>query len=156
MNLYILTESDGSPIADKTAAAVKSTTDATAVESLGNVVLGDSEPLVVKFTTGTSAPAFAGANDYSLAVSLGRTTPNGSENYVETTTFSTVTGGWSGRLSLTGDELISAVEVAGGTSRCGGAPVRGGEFTLQIRVTNPSAQVVTYAMLTVFVAWRVL
>jgi len=151
MNLFIRTADDGSPFADRTACAVTSVTDATPVEDIGNVVLGDSEPLTIKFTTGTAAPAFAGDASYSLAVSLGWVSTNGSQNYVETTSFSVITGGWSGRLSLTGADFIGAVNSAGG-GPCGG---RGGEFTLQIRVTNPSAQTVTYALLPVFVEWRV-
>jgi hypothetical protein len=157
MNLFILTETDGSPISDKTVAAVTSMTNTAEVSSLGNVVLGDSEPLTVKFTTGTAAPAFAGANDYTLAVALGYTTSNGSESYVEATGFTTTTAGWTGRLPLTGTEFVSAVEVAGGSSRCNkNSASRGGYFTLHVRVTNPTANVVTYALLPVFVIWRVL
>jgi hypothetical protein len=157
MNLFILTESDGSPIADKTAAAVTSMTNTTEVSSLGNVVLGDSEPLTVKFTTGTAAPAFAGAVGYTLAVALGYTTSNGSEAYVEATGIASTTGGWTGRLPLTGTDFISAVNIAGGSSRCSqNSSTRGGTFTLHIRVTDTNANVTTYAILPVFVIWRVL
>ncbi len=151
MNLFILTASDGSPIADKTAAAVTSVTDSTPVSDLGNLVLGDSEPLVIKFTTGTAAPAFAGDATYTLAVYLGSVTPEGTLNLAQGASFSVVTGGWSGRMALTGTALISAVNTAGG----GHCAQRGCEFTLQIRVTNPSGYAVTYALLPVFVEWRV-
>jgi len=156
MNLFILTESDGSPTEDKTQAAVTSVTDATLLEDIGSLVLGDSEPLVIKFTTGTAAPSFAGDASYTLAVSLGAKTSDGSCEYASTTSFSVVTGGWSGRMALTTDDLISAVNVLGGAS-CGSrsAPMRGGWLTLQIRVTDPSGNVVTYALLPVFVVWRV-
>ncbi len=153
MNLFILTKSDGSPIADKTAAAVASVTDSTVLEDVGNLLLGDSEPLIVKFTSGSSAPSFAGDATYSLTVAIGVVTSDGSRDYVSTTSFSTVSGGWSGRLSLTTTDLISAVNVLGGNSR--NCQMPGAWLTLQIRVTNPSGNIVTYALLRVFIAWPV-
>jgi len=130
---------------------VVSVTDDTQVSDLGNLVLGDSEPLVVKFTTGLAAPAFAGDGTYTLAVSLGVPTSGGTQSYAAGSGFSVVTGGWSGRPALTGTDLIAAVNTAGG----GACASRGGEFTLQIRVTDPSGYTVTYALLPVFIEWRV-
>jgi len=156
MNLFILTKSDGSPIEDKTVAAVTSVTDSTAIEDLGNIVLYDSEPLVIKFTTGSAAPSFAGDATYSLAVSLGAVSSSGNREYASTTAFSVVTGGWSGRMALTPTDLIDAVHILGGQvygSACG--PLQGGWLTLQIRVTNPSGYAVTYALLRIFVIWPV-
>lgn len=160
MNLFILTNSDGSPIADKTASAVTSLTDSTQVDDLGNLVLGDSEPLVIKFTDGTSAPTFAGDATYTLAASLGAVTSDGSSNYAATSSFSTITAGWSGRLALTTTDLIAAINILGGGSNGYGltainAGPRGGWLCLQISVTDPSGNSVTYALLRVFVEWRV-
>ena len=151
MNLFILTQADGNPVADKTAAAVVSVTDDTQVGDLGNLVLGDSEPLVVKFTTGTAAPAFAGDGTYTLSVSLGAVTSGGTQNSASASGLTVITGGWSGRLALTGTDLIAAVNTAGG----GACASRGGEFTLQVRVSDPSGYTVTYALLPVFIEWRV-
>lgn len=151
MNLFILTNSDGSPVANKTTAAVTSVTDSTQVDDVGNLVLGDSEPLVIKFTTGTAAPSFAGNASYTLSLYLGAVTSDGSQNLAHGASFSAITGGWSGRLPLTGSTLIAAVRAAG-QNFCETA---GGEFTLQIRVTDGSGNTVTYALLPVFVEWRV-
>lgn len=157
MILYILTQSDGSPIADKSAASVASVTDTTQTEA-GSVVLGDSEPITLKFTTGTAAPAFAGDGTYTPAVLLGGVTPDASQNYANAGTMSTTTGGWTGRMALTGSALQGAIRVLGGgiEAQCPGmAGPRGGWLTLQVRVTNPSGYTYTYALLPVFVEWRV-
>lgn len=158
MNLFILTNSDGSPIADKTVAAVTSMTDVTALDDLGNLVLGDSEPLVIKFTTGIAAPAFAGDATYSLSVALGAVTADGTYNYSNTSAFATTTAGWTGRLALAASELIAAIFALGGgicATVWGDGNPRGGWLTLQVRVTNPNGYTVTYALLRVFVEWRV-
>lgn len=162
MNLFILTNSDGTPIADKTVAAVTSVTNSAALDDLGNLVLGDSEPLTVKFTTGPAAPAFAGDSTYGMAVSIGGVTPDGSCDYVTTSAFTPISGGWTGRLALNTTSLIAAVQTLGGwlspqyaVMPPNMAGPRGGWLTLQIQVRNPSGYVYTYALAQVFIEWRV-
>lgn len=158
MNLFILTNSDGTPIADKTASAVVAVASSAQVEDLGNVVLGDSEPMMIKFTTGSAAPAFAGDATYSLTASLGAVTTDGSLSYVSTSSFTPITGGWSGRMSLDTSDLIAAVGNAPGcqpSSAFGNSAPRGKYLVLQLQVTDPSGFTDTYALLQIFVEWRV-
>jgi hypothetical protein len=153
MQLFILTNADGSPVADKSEAAVVSMTDHTKLEDAGELVLGDNEAIELKFTTATgSAPAFAGGATYVPAITLGTLTTDGSGNYAGATGFASITAGWSARIALTSTALISAINILGS----GYGNPRGGWLTLQLQVTDPSGYVQTYAMLKVFVEWRVL
>jgi hypothetical protein len=153
MQLFILTNADGTPTADKSEAAVTSMSDLTTLADVGSLVLGDSEPIELKFTTATgTAPAFAGGATYVPAITLGSLTTDGSGNYAGATGFASITGGWSARMALTSSALISAINILGS----GYGNPRGGWLTLQVQVTDPSGYVQTYAMIKVFVEWRVL
>lgn len=158
MNLFILTNSDGSPIADKTVAAVVSVTDTTQVQDLGDLLLGDSEPIVLKFTTGTAAPAFAGDATYTPSLSLGLVTVDGSCNFAAVPSWTVTTGGWTGRLPLTGTNLAGTASALGGNwimSPPYSAGPSGCWMAIQIRVTNPASQTATFALLRVYVEWAV-
>lgn len=150
MNLFILTLADGSPVADKCAALVAGLADATPVTDAGNLVLGDAEPLTLKFTTGSAAAAFSGDSTYSLAVALGELTSSGVSNLSSTTAFTAVSGGWTGRLALDTTALVNHVHAA----HRRGQP--GALLYLQVRVTDPSGYPVTYALVPVMVLFRVL
>ena len=157
MNLFILTNSDGSPISDKTAAAVTSVTDSTVLNDIGNLVLGDSEPLTIKFTTGSAAAAFAGDATYSISVAVGCVTHDATQNLANGSDFAITSGGWTGRLDLSGVTVRNAANVLGGgwLAQQFAAGPRGGWMTLQVRITNPTAYTYTYATLPVYVQWRV-
>lgn len=153
MQLFILTNADGSPVADKSESAVVSMTDRTVLQDAGELVLGDSEGIELKFTTATgAAPAFAGQATYIPAITLGSLTTDGSGNYAGATGFASITAGWSARIAMTSTALISAINILGS----GYGNPRGGWLTLQVQVTDPAGHVQTYAMIKVFVEWRVL
>ena len=152
MLLYILTNPDGTPIADKQAALVTSVSDSTPVADAGNLILGDSEPVTIKFTTGTAAPAFAGDATYALGVALGLLSNNGVTNFSSNTAFAAITGGWSGRLAMDTQDLAGNVSTF---SRRGGSQALGTIMYLQVRVITPSGYAQTYALVPVFVELKI-
>ncbi len=151
---------------DKSLAAVTSTTNLTSVVNLEQLVLGDTPLLNITFTNGTAAPSWAGDSGYSLAVALGTPDVNGQSDATTATVFTAITGGWSGRIPLTTQFLIDQLALAVGSavdwsrfpyaSRIPGPRPYGGWFLLQIKVTDPDGNGVTYAELRVFVRNRVL
>ncbi len=151
---------------DKSLAAVTSTTDLTRVVNLEQLVLGDTPLLNITFTDGSAAPSWAGASGYSLAVALGTLDVNGQSDATTATEFDSITGGWSGRIPLTTQFLIDQVALAVGSavdwsrfpyaSRIPGPRPFGGWFILQIKVTDPDGNGITYAELRSFVRNRVL
>jgi hypothetical protein len=137
MNLFVYTGA-----ATLNAAIVTSATDLTPLTRLPDVVFGDSEPITVKFLSAAGAyESFSGAGTHTLSVSIGDASALGAGAYLQTSTFTAITNGWSGRLVLTSDALRSAVasylETRAGAT---GAPL-----TLQIRVTDADGNTETDA-----------
>lgn len=161
MDLYILTTA-----ADKSQAAVTSTTDDTPVSNLEQLVLGDSPEIAVRFTNGTAAPAWAGDSDYAFAIGLGIPDVNGQANATAATDFSAISGGWQGHLTLSTQRLIDQMALAVGSAvdwtrypmqtQMPRPRPYGGWFIMQIRVQDPDGNITTYAELRVFVRNRVL
>lgn len=151
---------------DKTQAAVTSATDLTPVASLEMLVIGDQTPLNITFTTGSGAPNWAGDPSYTLTVGLGNLDAGGLTNYTGTSTFSAITGGWSGTLPLNTQTLVDALALAVGSSvdwtrfptqsRVPFPRPAYGYFWLQIKVTGPTGLPVTYANMRVCLLSRVL
>jgi hypothetical protein len=147
-------------------APVVSMTDLTPVTSLPQFVLGDSEPLTIKFTDEGEAPAWAGADGYQLEVALGSLDAGGLLTKTFTRSFTPVTAGWIGRLGLATQELIDAMVFSVGNAvnwsryplgaRFPGPVPNLGWFWLQIRVTDPSGNVETFALFRQAVLNRVL
>lgn len=152
--------------ADKSQAAVTSVSDTTPVANLEQLVLGDSTPLTLKFTNGTSYESWSGQAGYTVFVGLGGLDVNGANAYASSSTFSTITNGWSGRLDLATQRLIDALALQVGNavdwsrypyqSRIPGPRPALGWFFLQIAVTDPSGNLVSYSTLRVSVRNRVL
>jgi hypothetical protein len=159
--LYILTTAT-----DKTRAAVTSMTDSTPVTSLEQMVLGDTATLTIYFTTGTAAPAWAGASGYTLNVGLGTLDAGGAAAYTSSTSFTGITNGWTGNLSLNTARLVDALALQVGSAidwtrfptqaRVPFPRPQYGWFNLQISVTDPSGYTTTYAELRVPLLNRVL
>jgi hypothetical protein len=101
---------------DRTNSLVTSVTDTAQVSSVQTLILGNSEPLDIKFTDSSLAtpasPAWAGAAGYTLAVGLGSLDSNALLCHTSTTSFTTQSGGWTGRLSLATEDLKEAVNLA--------------------------------------------
>lgn len=139
---------------DKTAAAVVSASDLTPVDPLPTLVLGDVETITLQFVDEDGAtPAFASDATYTAAVGLGAPTANGEQQWTGTTTFTLASSTRTGYVSLDTAQLRDAVYngmASGGVNR------NGAWFTLHVRITDPTGYGVTYALLPVFVAARVL
>lgn len=143
--------------ADKQQAAVVSVTDLTPIDSIPQLVLGDSEPYVIKFTSPAGVPAWAGDASYSLELALGELDGNGLLDYTRQLSFDPISGGWSGRLNLATQALIDAIALQTGASinwtrypidaRIPRARPMLGWFFLQVRVVDPAGNKVTYAEL---------
>jgi hypothetical protein len=131
--------------------------------SFPQLVLGDNEPLVVKFLSAASTyETWSGDASYTLSASLGLPMHDGSEFYAQAGTFSTVTNGWSGRMALSTQELVDFVQQAIGASVVNprfpfqaGSYNTGGQLTLQITVTDSSGNRETYSIPTVRIVGRV-
>lgn len=161
MNLIIYTGAT-----DKTQAAVTAVADVTPVTTLEQLILGDTAPLTVKFTNGTSYETWSGQSGYTLTAGLGTQDTGGQAAYTSTSTFSTITNGWSGNLSLATTNLINALALQVGSAvdwtrfptqaRVPFPRFILGYFYLQLKVTtDATGYPVTYAMLRVPVLNRV-
>jgi hypothetical protein len=129
------------------------TTLARIASGFPQMVLGDSEPLVVKFMSAASTyESWSGSSGYAVTASLGLLSHDGVENYAETDDFTAITNGWSGRLALSTQDLIDAVQQSAGEGirtllpRFGFNSNRGVALTLQVRVTDGSGNRETYAI----------
>ena len=150
---------------DKTQAAVTSVTDTTPITNIEQLVLGDNPLLTLRFTDGTSYQTWSGANGYTFFVGLGTLDTSGGASYASTSTFSDVTNGVSGRISLNTQALIDAMSLAVGSavdwtryptqSRVPGPRPAYGWFYLQVQVSDPSGNRVTYAEVRVPVLNRI-
>lgn len=152
--------------ADKTQAAVTAVAATDPVTSLEQFILGDNPLLTVKFTDGTSYESWSGAAGYTLSVALGTLDATGCAAYASTSTFTTITNGWQGRLALNTQALIDALALQVGSAidwtrfptqaRVPFPRPQYGWFYLQFSVTDPSGNRVSYAELRVPVLNRVL
>lgn len=167
MNLFIYSKSP-----DLTAAVATTETDANALiaayadptkaanaavlarisTTLADLVLGDNEPITLKFLSAASTyESWSGAADYTPTIALGCPTSDGADNLASTATFSVVADGWSGTLDLTTAKLVDAVHDA---LVC--APRRGGmQAVLQVIITDADGDRETYATIPIFVRARV-
>lgn len=139
---------------DKTAAAVTSVTDLTALEELETLVLGDKEPLTIYFVDEDKAvPSWVTDSTTALAVGLGNPNVDGSDLFTSTTSFTISGSSRVGTLSLNTTALRTAVYNA---LIYAGCRQNQALFTLQIRKTDASGNYETLGLLPVFVANRVL
>lgn len=151
---------------DLSNSAVNGLSDLTPVANLQDIVLGDNLPLTITFTDGSGGPSWAGNAAYTLSVGLGTLDANGGADYTGTTSFTTITQGWTGFLPLTTQLLIDALALQVGsavdwtrfptTLRTPYPRPYGGYFVLQIRVIDPTGMPVTYAELRVFLRSRII
>lgn len=150
---------------DLSNSAVTSLTDLTPVASLQDIVFGDSTPLQIQFTDGAGGPTWAGQSGYSPTVSLGTLDTRGGADYANAGPFTQISQGWTGRIGLTTQNLQDALALQVGsavdwtrfptTLRTPYPRPQGGYFYLQIAVTDPSGNKVTYAELRVYLRSRV-
>lgn len=140
---------------DKTASAVESATDLTALDQLQLLVLGNNEPLTLSFVDEDGAvPAWVTDSSTGLAVGLGQPDVDGGQLYTSTTSF-TISGNTRlGTLSLNTSALRSALFNAIVGGRCGNR--NQGLFTLEIRKTTAAGNIETLALLPVYVSSKVL
>jgi hypothetical protein len=137
---------------DKTQAAMTALATYTATTDLEQLVLGDSEPLVLHFLTAASTYA-SWVNDasYTVTVGLGDQEADSAKLYTSTSSFTPSATSRTGRLSINTTDLRDAISAAVyGTTR------KGVLMVLQIRVTDPSGNIETLALLSVYVQNRVL
>jgi len=145
MHLFILTTA-----ADPALAAVTSLTDTTVLDDVPQLVLGDKVPLVVDFTDGTAAPAWAADEGYTLEAAVGRADCCERFNLAETSTFTLNGSTRSGTLDLSGATLREWAH----DQQCRRGVAL--PMALQLRVTTPDAQVITYALLPLLLRLSVL
>jgi hypothetical protein len=122
---------------DLSQAAVTSPTDLTPAPELGQLVLGDTEPLTLRFTTGPAgaSPAWLGQSGYLLSVTFGVPTANGGGIFAATSDFTFSAPAYSGNLYL-GSSLLASFFA-------GLLPRRAAWLTLQVRLTNPAGHTET-------------
>ena len=131
--------------------------------SFPQLVLGDSEPLVVKFLSAANTyETWSGDASYVLSANLGLPTQDGSEWYAQAGTFTTIANGWSGRMALSTEPLIGFIQESIGQSRANqrlpfqaGGYNTGGALYLQLTVTDASGYRETYSIPTVRITGRV-
>jgi len=138
MNLFIYTGAS-----EITAAAVASASDLTPA-TLPQLVAGDTPSFTVKFLSALSAfESWSGQSGYTLSLSLGLPSSDGSFLCATNSTFSQVTNGWTGTLALTSHALANIIAgVLWENPRR--SQIR---MTLQVAVTDNSGNRVTYAEL---------
>ena len=134
-------------------AIVTSLASTTPITDFPQVMVGDSIPLVVAFTTGTIAETWSGDPTYSLTVGIGQPSSAGAFNYTSTSTFTAggVSTQWTGQLNLNTALLKSAVDAALSQN----FRAIGARLFFQIRVTDPAGNIVTYAETPIFVLGRI-
>ncbi|HEY1108995.1 MAG TPA: hypothetical protein VGE76_10195 [Opitutaceae bacterium] len=147
MNLFILTSAT-----DLTAAAVTSASDVAPLAAAPEVVVGDSEPITLKFLdSANNYAAWSGEAGYSVALALGSPTPQGLEVYALDDGMTAIANGWSGRLPLTSSALVSALAQAIGCRPRQTAAL----FFLQVTVTDADGKRETFAQVPFTVRSRV-
>ena len=124
------------------AAIVTSATDLTPLTRLPDLIFGDAEPVTIKFLSASGTyESFSGSGTHTLSISIGEASEMGAAAYFQTSSFSTITNGWSGRLSLTTSALRSAV-----TGYLADRPSATAQpLFLQIRVTDSDGNTETYS-----------
>jgi len=152
---------------DKSQAVVTAIGSVTPVAALQELTVGDNEPFTVTFTAGVGGtPAWAGNAGYTLVVGVGSLDVDGLSNQASAILATPIAAGWSGILSLTTQALYDNLKFLVGyaidsskfplQSRVPRARPFGGWFSLQIRVTDPTGNQVTYADLRVYIRSRVM
>src|SRR5690606_28151940 len=146
MHLFILTTAS-----DTALAAVTSATDSTLLDEMPQVVLGDKVPLEVDFTDGSAAPAWASDGTYTLEAAIGW--PDSSERYnlAETSSFTLDGSTREGGLDLSGAQLRNEIRTRFQCRRGNTVPM-----ALQLRVTTPDSEVITYALIPLILRLSVL
>lgn len=148
MDLLILTTAK-----DRSAAAITSASDTTALEGpegFPQLVLGSNEPLTLKFLSAASTyESWSADATYTMTASLGYLSATGLDVLTESTISTLITNGKSGTLSLTTTDIVNAMDLAI-TGRRDSVLM-----TLQITVTDASANRRVYAQLPVQVNARV-
>ena len=87
MNLFIYTGATR-----LNAAVVESATDLTPVARLPDLIVGDSEPVTVKFLSASGAyESWSGGGTYTLSISIGTLGADGIGAYFQTSSFTAVT-----------------------------------------------------------------
>lgn len=126
MNLFIYTQATN--LAE---AAVTSATDLTPATDLGDFVLGDVEPLVIRFTEGASGtvPSWCGTAGHGIDVSLGELSATGSGLYATSASFTYANNVFSGSLDVGTQALRNWV---------GGRLDGKGALLLQVRHLTPT------------------
>ncbi len=152
---------------DKSAAAVTAIGNPVAVTDLQELTVGDNEPMQVTFTAGTAgAPSWAGQAGYIATVGIGMLDVDGLANYCSTILGTPITAGWSGVLSLNTQQLYDNLKFQVGSAvdwtrfptntRVPYPRPNGAWMNMQITITDPSGNLVTYADLRFFLRVRVL
>lgn len=142
-DVYIYTEAP-----DPTAAVVTSKTSLVEVD-FPDVLLGDTPLFNFYFTDGTNWASWAGQSGYTLTAALGDAIAGDNPPLAYTDTFTTATGGWSGRLPLATAALRNDMQ----NKRVSQArPVT--QYWLHLRVTDSSGYPTTYALIRVNVRYR--
>lgn len=162
MNLIIDTTAT-----DLSNSAVTAIGSVTPVDAIADLCVGDNAALSVAFTAGLAGiPAWAGAMGYVLSVGIGILDVDGLADMGTSVLATPITGGWSGFLNLTSLALYDDLKLQVGTSvdmtrfpldtRVPRSRPRGGYYFIQVRITDPSGNETTYAVLRVFVRNRVI
>lgn len=152
---------------DKSAAAVTAIGNPTALTDLQQLTVGDNEPFDVTFTAGSAgAPAWAGTAGYICTVGIGVLDVDGLANYASAILATPKTAGWTGAMGLNTQQLYDNVKYWVGSAvdwsrfptgtRTPYARPNGAWLAMQITITDPSGNVVTYADLRIFVRVRVM
>jgi hypothetical protein len=154
---------------DKSQACCASISSLTPLTALQDLTLGDNEPLSLTFTDGAGGPSWAGTAGYTPTFSLGLMDPDGLSAYAQTVNVTPFTGasgnGWIGRIALNTQALIDNLKQQVGSAvdwtrfpyqnRQPGPRPKYGWYDLQIGVTDPSGNFVSYADVRVIVRSRV-
>ena len=152
---------------DKSLAAVTAIGNPVAVSALQDLTVGDNEPFQVLFTAGSAGiPSWVGTPGYTCTVGIGLLDVDGLANYCSAVLATSVAGGYSGTLSLTTQQLYDNLKLQVGSSvdwtrfptnlRTPYARPYGAWMNMQITITDPSGNVVTYADLRFYLRVRVM
>lgn len=139
-------------VLDKTSSAVVSASDRTELEELQLLVLGNIEPLTLRFCDDDGAtPSWVTDSTTTLSVGIGNPDVDGAQLFTSTNIFTIVGSTRVGALSLSTATLRTAVYNA---LQCRRGSIA--SFTLEIRKTAPTGAIETLALLLVRIASKVL
>lgn len=136
---------------DKTAAAVDAVATRTVLNEIQQLTLGNSEPLTLTFCDDDGAtPSWVTDSSTGLAVGLGLPDVDGGQLFTSTTAFSISGSTRVGTLNLNTTALRNAIYNYQDCNRYGAF------FKLEVRKISATGSVQTIALLSVWVASRVL